>query len=165
MRLALAFLILALSSWARSAPAPVATGDYRTDLDLGQIYAAMMEARLTNDICAEMFPNLADSNDAAYAQWRRKHRTLLQEIQRGHAALLWQQAGQEPQQHILLLAQMDDFFTQQKKALREKLARDGREALRAQCTLYPVFLTTEAMSLETYFSEQIKSVRQHSKTK
>lgn len=163
MRLALAFLIFALSSLARSAPPPVATGDYRTDL--GQIYAAVMEARLTNDICAEVFPNLADSNDAAYAQWRRKHRTLLQEIQKGHAALLWQQAGQEPQQHILLLAQMDDFFTQQKKALREKLARDGREALRAQCTLYPVFLTTEAMSLETYFTEQLKTVRRRNKTK
>ena len=163
MRLALAFLIFALSSWARSTPPADATGDYRTDL--GQIYAAMMEARLTNDICAEVFPNLADANDAAYAEWRHKHRKFLQEIRRDHAAFLWQQAGQDPQQHILLLGQADDFFAQQKKALREKLTRDGREALRAQCALYPVFLTTEAMSLETYYAAQVKTIRQRDKLK
>jgi len=163
MRLALAVLVLAVSSWARSEPPVVASGDYRTDL--GQIYAATMEARLTNDICAEVFPNLADANDTAYGEWRRKNRRILREIQRDHAALLWQQAGQDPRQHIVVLGQTDDFVVQQKKALRERLAGDGREALRAQCTLYPVFLTTEIMNLEVYYAEQLKTVRQRNKMK
>jgi hypothetical protein len=163
MRVALALLLLAICPSAGSDQTPAATADFRTDL--GRVHAAIMEARLAKDICAEVFPKLSDSNETAYAEWRRKHAGFLQRIETEHAALIWDDAQHQPQRHLAALGQMDDIVVRQKKSLRETLYRGGTEALRAQCTLFPVYLTTEKMNLEAFYAQQANTIRAHDRAR
>ena len=135
-----------------------ATGDYAKDLT--RVIAAIRAISALKDVCAEGFTHLRQQNEAAHAEWRRRHQEFLDEMERHLSEMTWGEAKGEDARHLELLAKYDEQFAQDKAGLRNGLMVNGPESFRRVCSVYPRYiLETERGNLQHFYEGQVRVIR------
>lgn len=154
-------LVLALafcgSTYAQDERSVTSSGDYA--MDLGQVYGAIRGAKFMGEICSDSFPEQRQSNAAAFARWRTRFLPFMQEMEKHFSALAWRESGGDPQKHVKFLADAEKTFDGYRIALESQMTADGPDVFAEQCKLYPAYLASDRMNLESYYAEQVAVIR------
>lgn len=133
------------------------SGDYA--MDLGQVYGAIRATKMLEEVCTKDFPATREGNQRAYEQWRRQYLPFAQEIERHFSAMALREAKDDSKQHMAVLAKIEKGFDGYKDGLRKQMASEGPDIYRKQCEGYPTYLRSPRMNLESYYGEQVATIR------
>lgn len=130
----LALALVALAPLAGAAP----RADYVASL--GRVYTAINEVGHTHDICRGLYPQLAPANTHALAQWRQRHKPLLDEYQARYLAYVRALAGRDERQYRTYLKIMDGKFQQRRTVRAAEIRLMPAAKSRSLCQNYPALI-------------------------
>jgi hypothetical protein len=135
----------------------ITTSQY--EKDVVALYGAIAAIRDLVATCADLYPQTLRPNRAAFQQWRFHYLAFQHEVERRVAAVIRNRTGNDRNQQMGVIMQLDDAFElQRQKSRRDLLAKEERVS-RGSCTGYPLYLRTERGDFEKRFAERVASMR------
>lgn len=125
---------------------------------LARIHDSVSRARQTEQICRNLYPALARSNEAALAGWRRSHHVLLSEYTTRYHGYLRTLAGNNAQLSARYLRIMEDKYRQALTVRAATLRHMPKAQSRTLCQNYPAQLAS-SLNPETSLRLDFQRVR------
>jgi hypothetical protein len=135
----------------------VASGNYENDL--GQLYGAAQTLGAIKDLCAEEFPQHKAKNETAYAAWRARSASLLQEVESNMSALIEQETKGDRAKADAVRAQFDRRIVDFKANQRRTVFSSDPARARERCAAYPALLTSPTWDFEKSMAGHVAIMR------
>ncbi len=119
---------------------------------------------MLEEVCSKDFPKTREPTQRAYQQWRKQYLPFIEEMEKHFSAAALPDGKNDPKQQAAILTTMEKSFDGQRDRLRQQLVSQGPDALRKTCETYPLFLQSPRMNLQSYFAEQVVTVRRGPKS-
>jgi hypothetical protein len=133
------------------------SGNY--DVSLGQVYGAIRAVKRIKDICNEDFPQQREKNERAYAEWRSKRLSFLQEMERHLTRSMWLLSKGDPELAAENEATLQKNLAAFKENQRQIMSSGGREVYESQCGNYETLIRSQQWDIEKSFAEQVATIR------
>jgi hypothetical protein len=127
--------------------------------DVVSLYGSMAAIRDLVATCTDLYPETLRANRAAFQRWRLDYLPFHHEVERRFAAVIRQQAGEDPNRRLALLVQLGDVFERQRQKGRRDLLAKEEKVSRGSCVGYPLYLRTDQGNFEKRFAERVASMR------
>ena len=126
--------------------------------DLSRVYAAAQSIHARKDGCDTAEPNMRKANDAAYGAWRRKHQSLLDELERRFLAMVHNASTDQKDYSKNVGKYAGEVLQNLEEAKKQFLAQPPEEVSR-QCRDFPAYLKGKDADLPQRYAAELKSIR------
>ena len=148
-----AVLVLAWNACA----AAEASGDYATDL--ATVYGGYQRMQAMRDACDAAAPETRAANAEAHAEWRKRHRELIAELQRRVNAMI-RSASQDEKDYARNLGKYEGAILQERQEYRQLLLAQEADVLRERCQKLPEFLKGPGADLRQVYASELRTIRE-----
>lgn len=133
-----------------------ATGSYATDLS--RVYDHTQLIRAVKEGCDGAHKATAAANAAAYNSWRRRHKELLDELEK-RVTLLIHSVSTDQKDYSKNIGRYLGDIAQHREVLKGEFLAGTAESVERQCKEFPQNLRGDEGDLEKRFAEELKVVR------
>src|SRR5262249_26435840 len=146
---------LAMAAAAR--PAVVqAEGSYASNLS--SVYAAAQSIHARKDGCDSAEPDMRKANDGAYTAWRKKHQSLLDELERRFLAMVHNSSTDQKDYSKNVGKYAGEVLENLEDMKKQFLAQPPQEISR-QCREFPGYLKGKEADLPRRYAAELKVIR------
>lgn len=151
----LVYLGLIAASGIVSPVAAQASGNYSEDL--ARVYAAHQRILALKEACDEAVPGQRAGHDKAYAGWRKRHQSLLQDLDR-RLTLMIRQASKDQQEYSRNLGKYEGAIVQQRQDYKKDLLSLDKAELEQQCAQLPAYLQGPEADFSKKYAEELQTI-------
>jgi hypothetical protein len=133
-----------------------ATGSYATDLS--RVYDHTQLIRAVKEGCDSAHKATAAANATAYNTWRRRHKALLDDLEK-RVTLLIHGVSTDQKDYSKNIGRYLGDITQHREILKGEFLAGTPESVERQCKEFPQTLRGDEGDLEKRFPEELKVIR------
>lgn len=150
---------ISLMAAAALAPGPaIAQADRSYAADLSHVYSASQFIHARKDGCDSAEPDTRKANDAAYAAWRKKHQSLLDELERRFLVMV-HNASTDQKDYSKNVGRYAGEVLQNLEELKRQFLSQPPEQISQQCRGFPDYLKGRDADLPKRYAAELKSIR------
>ena len=147
---------IAASALATGVFAAQTDGTYAADLS--RVYAATQFIQARKDGCDSAEPGTRKANDAAYDAWRKKHQSLLDELERRFLAMI-RRVSTDQKDYSKNVGKYAGEALQNLEELKRIFLSQPQPDIARQCQEFPAYLKSKDADLSKRYAAELKSVR------
>ncbi|MCC7484170.1 MAG: hypothetical protein IT529_04200 [Burkholderiales bacterium] len=126
--------------------------------DLSRVFAAAQYIQAVREGCDAAKPDTRTANDAAYGAWRKRHQSLLDELDRRFMAMIRGASADQKEYQMNIGKYAGEVLRNLEEAKVQFLAQ-GPEPVERQCREFPQYLKGKDADLARRYAEELKSIR------
>lgn len=147
---------MACLALAAGAAAAQESGGYATDLS--RVFEAAQHIQAVKEGCDAAQPEARAANEAAYGAWRKRHQSLLDELDRRFLAMI-RSASADQKEYTINVGKYAGEVLRNLEEARVQFLAQGPEAVARQCSELPQYLKGKDADLARRYAEELKSIR------
>jgi hypothetical protein len=132
------------------------TGAYSEDL--ARVYAAHQRILALKEACDEAVPGQRDGHDKAYGEWKKRHNTLLQDLDR-RVTLMIRHASKDQQDYSRNLGKYEGAILRRRQEYKKDLLTLDKTEMGQQCSQMPAYLQSPEADLNKKYAEELQTIR------
>lgn len=132
-----------------------ATGDYAQDL--ARVYGAHQRVLAVREACDESFPDLRAATDKAYADWKKRNLSLLQDLER-RVTMMIRQASKDQQEYSRNLGKYEGQILQQRLDFKNIVLALDKAEFEQQCRQFPAYLKGPEADFGKKYAEELQTL-------
>lgn len=126
--------------------------------DLARVYAAHQRILALKEACDEAVPSQRSGHDKAYADWKKRHHALLQDLDR-RVTLMIHQASKDQQEYSRNLGKYEGAILQRRQDYKKDLLSLDKAELGQQCGQVPAYLQGPEADFSKKYAEELQTIR------
>lgn len=132
-----------------------ASGDYAEDL--ARVYAAHQRVLALKEACDEIVAGQRATHAQAYADWKKRHQSLLQDLER-RVTVMIRQASKDQQEYSRNLGKYEGAILQQRQDYRKDLLALDKSELEQQCGQFPAYLKGPEADFRKKYADELQTI-------
>ena len=126
--------------------------------ELSRVYEARQFIQAVKDGCDAAEPATRGPNEIAYKAWRKRHQSLLDELERRFTAMI-RRASTGPKDYAVNVGKYEGQVLEHLEQMKKEFLAQGPEAVGRQCKDFPEYLKSEAADLRKRYASELKTIR------
>jgi hypothetical protein len=146
---------------AATALASDGTGAQQADTyaaDLGRVYEATQFIQAAKEGCDVAEPETRAPNEVAYIAWRKRHQSLLDELERRFTAMI-RRASTDQQDYTKKVGKYAGEVLEHLEAMKKEFLAQGPQDVARQCRDFPEYLKSKDADLRKRYAVELKVIR------
>jgi len=126
--------------------------------ELSRVYSAAQFIQARKDGCDSAEPETRKANEAAYSAWRKKHRSLLDELERRFLVMV-HNASTDQKDYSKNVGKYAGEVLENLEEMKKEFLAQPREEVSRQCRDFPAYLKGKDADLPKRYAAELKSIR------
>jgi hypothetical protein len=126
--------------------------------DLSRVYEAAQFIRAVKEGCDAAEPDTRAPNDAAYTAWRKRHQSLLNELERRFTAMI-RRASTDSRDYAVNVGKYAGQVLEHLEEMKKEFLAQGAQQVTQQCRDFPGYLKSEDADLRKRYAAELKAIR------
>ena len=128
--------------------------------DLSRVYEATQFIQAVKEGCDTAEPGSRSPNENAYNAWRKRHQSLLDELERRFTAMI-RRASTDEKDYAKNVGKYAGEVLEHLEQMKKEFLAQGPQEVARQCREFPGYLKSRDADLRKRYAGELKTIRRH----